>query len=192
MVLAVPRPRLRGVRAEVASSDDESDLDLDLHWPQGPPAEHGWEQHVSSNSLRKGDFFHKAGEDEVSNVGSIWKRLHGSSGDLAGRWQDEHVLTGSILSTWAVLGSAVSGAKTYSRLKSQKIPLVRAKLLDGGAIVGVRVHQERLQEVRYVLSALHDAKSISGSKDLLFDLGKLKTKLMFFEHLKPIKKNPCK
>ena len=94
--------------------------------------------------------------------------LHGSSADLAGRWEDEHVLTGSILSTWAVLGTAISGASTYSRLKVQRIPLVRAKLPDGGAIVGVRVRHERLQEVRYVLSALHDAKTktTSENKDL--------------------------
>ncbi|CAK9070815.1 unnamed protein product [Durusdinium trenchii] len=146
LVLAVPRPRLHGLRAGAASDDDESDADLDLHWPQGPPAEHGWEQHVSSAKLRKGDFFHKAGADELPNVSTIWKRLHGSSADLAGRWEDEHVLTGSILSTWAVLGTAISGASTYSRLKVQRIPLVRAKLPDGGAIVGVRVRHERLQE----------------------------------------------
>ena len=168
LVLAVPRPRLHGLRAGAASDDDESDADLDLHWPQGPPAEHGWEQHVSSAKLRKGDFFHKAGADELPNVSTIWKRLHGSSADLAGRWEDEHVLTGSILSTWAVLGTAISGASTYSRLKVQRIPLVRAKLPDGGAIVGVRVRHERLQEVRYVLSALHDAKTktTSENKDL--------------------------
>lgn len=46
----------------------------------------------------------------------------------------------------------------------QKIPLVRAKLADGGAIVGVKVHQHRLQEVRYVLSALHELRS-KGNKD---------------------------
>ena len=46
----------------------------------------------------------------------------------------------------------------------QKIPLVRAKLADGGAIVGVKVHQDRLQEVRYVLSALHELRS-KGNKD---------------------------
>ncbi|CAK9074342.1 Protein FORGETTER 1 (Protein EMBRYO DEFECTIVE 1135), partial [Durusdinium trenchii] len=165
LVLAVPRPRLHGLRAGAASDDDESDADLDLHWPQGPPAEHGWEQHVSSAKLRKGDFFHKAGADELPNVSTIWKRLHGSSADLAGRWEDEHVLTGSILSTWAVLGTAISGASTYSRLKVQRIPLVRAKLPDGGAIVGVRVRHERLQEVRYVLSALHDAKTKTTSEN---------------------------
>ena len=49
MVLAVPRPRFRGVRAgaSVAMSDEEdSDGDLDLHWPQGPPEQHGADQQV--------------------------------------------------------------------------------------------------------------------------------------------------
>ena len=48
VVLAVPRPRFRGVRAGAgaAESDDDSDADLDLHWPQGPPAEHGADQQV--------------------------------------------------------------------------------------------------------------------------------------------------
>ena len=49
MVLAVPRPRFRGVRAgaSVAMSDEEdSDGDFDLHWPQGPPEQHGADQQV--------------------------------------------------------------------------------------------------------------------------------------------------
>ena len=51
-----------------------------------------------------------------------------------------------------------------ARLKVQKIPLVRAKLADGGAIVGVKVHHDRLQEVKYVLSALHEERSSKGNK----------------------------
>ena len=58
----------------------------------------------------------------------------------------------------------------------QKIPLVRAKLADGGAIVGVKVHQDRLQEVRYVLSALHELRS-KGNKDCSMNLGKWDLKI---------------
>ena len=133
-----------------------------------------------------------------------WRDLHGASLRHAGRWQEEHVLTGSILSTWAVLGTAIRAEKTtrsgscvldrsmadgimmtscqfqlfffldrqrspeIARLQVQKIPLVRAKLADGGAIVGVKVHHDRLQEVRYVLSALHQERSSKGSKASVF------------------------
>ena len=72
----------------------------------------------------------------------------------------------------------------------QKIPLVRAKLADGGAIVGVKVHQDRLQEVRYVLSALHELRS-KGNKDRSMNLGKWDLKIsggdscwVFFKFLK--------
>ena len=59
--------------------------------------------------------------------------------------------------------SGISSASP-ARLKVQKIPLVRAKLADGGAIVGVKVHHDRLQEVKYVLSALHEERSSKGNK----------------------------
>lgn len=59
--------------------------------------------------------------------------------------------------------SSISSASA-ARLKVQKIPLVRAKLADGGAIVGVKVHHDRLQEVKYVLSALHEERSSKGNK----------------------------
>lgn len=49
----------------------------------------------------------------VSFVGlTRWRRLHGASAKSAGRWQEEHVLTGSILSTWAVLGTAIQAEKS--------------------------------------------------------------------------------
>lgn len=114
------------------------DEDLDLHWPQGCGQEKA--------SLSGLQAFRRCRPAELCGLEATWRRLHGS-----GQWEEEHVLTGSILSTWAVLGTALAA--------KQRIPLVRARLLDGGAIVGVRVRSERLQEVRYVLSALHDQKS---------------------------------
>lgn len=184
VVLAVPRPRFRGVRAG-AESDDDSDADLDLHWPQGPPAEHDADQQVSSATLRRGDFFLKTGNSELRTVESRWRELHGASARHAGRWQEEHVLTGSILSTWAVLGTAIQAERT-TRLKVQKIPLVRAKLADGGAIVGVKVHHDRLQEVKYVLSALHEERSSKGNKEANeLDVRKLSAQLEAFLRTQP-------
>ena len=70
---------------------------------------------------------------------------------------EEHVLSGSILNTWAVVGAAVGCG---SQGKPGKIPLVRAQLTGGGTVVGVRVRPEHLSEVRYALAALGGSKSV--------------------------------
>ena len=72
LVLAVPRARFRGVRAGASEEldSDDSDVDLDLHWPQGPPAGHATEQQVSSATLRRGKFFLKTNESEHPTVES--------------------------------------------------------------------------------------------------------------------------
>ena len=70
---------------------------------------------------------------------------------------------GSFFGSKFGMRSSISSASP-ARLKVQKIPLVRAKLADGGAIVGVKVHHDRLQEVKYVLSALHEERSSKGNK----------------------------
>ena len=155
-LLAVARPLLRGARlGALAESEDgdESNIEFELHWPKGPPDGHG-EQRVYAATLRKGERFCKAKASEISKVQAAWQAARSGSSH---RWHEEHVLTGSILSTWAVLGTAI-GASQSSKAP-RKIPLVRAKLVDGGAVVGVRVQPERLQEVRYVLAALCEERS---------------------------------
>ncbi|CAE7537963.1 Sbno2 [Symbiodinium microadriaticum] len=155
VVLAVARPVLRGVRlgasGQSEDEEEESDVEFELHWPQGPPAGCDLER-VYASTLRQGERFRKAKASQLGQVQSAWQAAW-QFRTASERWQEEHVLTGSILSTWAVLGTAIG---TVQSSKVRKIPLVRAKLTDGGAIVGVRVQPERLQEVRYLLSAISE------------------------------------
>ena len=158
-MLAVARPLIRSARVGalgVSEDEDESETELELHWPQ-PPAGTS-EQRVSASTLRRSEKFRKAKANELSRVQAAWKAARSGSQ----HWHEEHILTGSILSTWAVLGTAISA--TQSSKAPRKIPLVRTKLADGGAVVGVRVQPERLQEVRYVLSALCEERSSKEPK----------------------------
>ena len=156
VVLAVARPQLRGVRLGASGQSDdeqeESDVECELHWPQSPPAGCDLEHRVYASTLRQGERFRKAKTSELGQVQSAWQAAW-QLRNASERWQEEHVLTGSILSTWAVLGTAIGTAQSS---KVRRIPLVRAKLTDGGAIVGVRVQPERIQEVRYLLSAISE------------------------------------
>ncbi|CAE7803379.1 Sbno2 [Symbiodinium sp. CCMP2456] len=156
VVLAVARPLLRGVRlgasGQSEDEEEENDVEFELHWPQGPPAGCDLEQRVYASTLRQGTRFRKAKASELGQVQSAWQAAW-QLRNASERWQEEHVLTGSILSTWAVLGTAIG---TVQSSKVRRIPLVRAKLTDGGAIVGVRVQPERIQEVRYLLSAISE------------------------------------
>ncbi|CAJ1373490.1 unnamed protein product [Effrenium voratum] len=185
VVLAVARPKVQAVRAGAAdSSDEESDAELDLHWPQGPPPDASLDQRILSSTLGRGESFRRVMPSELKQVQVAWQRLHQAAS--GGRWQDEHVLTGSILSTWAVLGTAI-GAEVSSRLKKTKIPLVRAKLSDGGAVVGVRLQPDRLKEVRYVLSALYEERSSKIKADQV-DIQKLSAHVEAFLRTQPNQK----
>eukprot|EP00928_Gymnodinium_smaydae_P041733 TRINITY_DN281_c0_g1_i2.p1 TRINITY_DN281_c0_g1~~TRINITY_DN281_c0_g1_i2.p1 ORF type:complete len:1359 (-),score=307.07 TRINITY_DN281_c0_g1_i2:51-3971(-) len=165
VVLAVAKPAVRSLRGAGGGSDDDDDEPVfDLHSPEGIR-----DGAVSRDDLM--DEFCKVRANERDEAERVWKAKHAQLGD--GRWREEHVLTGSILNTWAVLGSAITNERepvARARAASKKIPLVRARLADGGAVVGVRVQPERLPEVRYALKALSEASEaaplrVSGAKD---------------------------
>lgn len=157
VVLAVARPLLRGARGPGEDEDDEDDEDkqYDLYHPEGIAARHA-SRSVTRETLR-GSSFRRTRDAERAEVEQTWKALHAAGADS--RFADEHVLSGSILNTWAVVGSAVSyvpGSHSSKRgdKSTRKIPLVRAQLAGGGSVVGVRVRPGCLQEVRYALQSL--------------------------------------
>lgn len=152
VVLAVARASAsRASRGADADSDDEERI-FDLYRP------HSGDLQVPHGDLVSGTRFNRV-QDSATNRRALeqsWRQEFAA----AGRWTEDHVLSGSILNTWAVVGSAVCGDQSYSRKAiSKKLPLVRAALADGGAVVGIRVSPQHLNQVRYALSALASQSS---------------------------------
>eukprot|EP00931_Biecheleriopsis_adriatica_P050486 TRINITY_DN29233_c0_g1_i1.p1 TRINITY_DN29233_c0_g1~~TRINITY_DN29233_c0_g1_i1.p1 ORF type:complete len:1339 (-),score=321.42 TRINITY_DN29233_c0_g1_i1:43-4026(-) len=196
VVMAIARPCFQGARAGVSSGadedEDDSEVEYDLHGPRGTVPGYSFGETASHYALNKGEMFRRASVAELPQVESTWRAAHSASSSRGGeRWSEEHVLTGSILSTWAVLGAAVRGENDYtaaSRGAQRKIPLVRSRLADGGAVVGVRVRPGRLEEVRYALAALREARSgedATSGGDKEFDVQRLSAQLEAYLRTQP-------
>jgi len=148
VLLAVARPLLHGTRG--LEEDDEDEQQFEIHDPQGGDPLYARGGSLRRESLRRSPF-RLVGSSERGELQRVWKAQHAAT--QAKRYAEEHVLSGSILNTWAVVGGAVGCTSTRSGAQ-KRIPLVRARLADGGAVVGVRVLPEHLAEVRYALNAL--------------------------------------
>jgi hypothetical protein len=150
--------------------DDDDDEPLyDLHGPRGICSRYNGR--LITRDVLQEKPFQRARDCDILAVESAWKSQLASSCDL--RWVEAHVLSGSILNTWAVVGSAMGHSSSPARAgMPRKIPLVRAQLTGGGAMVGVRIRPETLEGVRYALNAMlkqatdHRAGSSSTSAEL--------------------------
>jgi len=186
VVLAMARPLFRGSRAGVTYDEDEDDdPEYDLHGPHGLPQQFSSGRSVDKDTLSKGLVFRRAAPAELPQVERVWRATHSASEAASSRWSEEHILTGSILSTWAVLGAAVGGGSSSLQARVTKIPLVRARLVDGGAVVGVRVRPERLDEVRYVMATLREARSTASEGSGSSDIQRLSVQLEAFLRTQP-------
>merc|ERR1719362_2254860 len=161
VVLALKQQQhLQGLFRNEADDEDDDPL-FDIVWPEGSRGR-SKARPVQCESLLQHPFT-RIREGEVQQAERAWNKLHQAAGQE--RAAEEHVLSGSILNTWASVGSAVHGGMTRHGIK--KLPLVRATLSDGGAVVGVRVRPEQLEEVRYALSALQQqaSSSVAGREE---------------------------
>lgn len=136
VVLAVARSA-SPARGGSLKSRDEDDSVFDLHQPHGVSSRRS--RLITRDTLR-GPQFRRASEADRCHVERSWRRQHSAS--AGGRWAEEHVVSGNILSAWA---SALAFARPG---KPTRIPLVRAVLADGSTILGVRVRLEQVEEMR--------------------------------------------
>jgi len=150
VVLAVRRPSTAGQHRAGADEtgymyDDDDEVQFDIYTPFGMTTADS--AAVDRDTLSSPPYS-KVTHMELAEAGRVWVATFGASD----RWVEEHIISGSVLNTWSALG-AVTATQRGGQHRP-RIPLVRAQLQDGTAVVGVRVRPERLSQVRYALSAL--------------------------------------
>jgi len=173
VVLAIVRPRIvarhRG-SADPQMSDGDDDQLFDLYTPMRPAAA---KLAAVDREALSSDDFQKISNAELPAAERAWKAALASGS--AQRWTEEHVLSGSVLNTWSALSSVKQLASRRRKAGAEqphRIPLVRAQLVGGGAVVGVRVQAAQLPEVRHALASLladtrHEVQPSGGTSENL-------------------------
>lgn len=166
-VLAVAELSTRAVDSD--GEEDEDQQLFILHTPLGVFSKFpGSSRRITVGAIRDCPELHAMRAPELARMSSAWAARHESSavsGATAAerqiRFKEEHVLGGSILNVWGAVSTAVtvSSNNGWSSASSSsappKLPLMRATPEGASqAVVGVRVHPGKLNEVRYALLAL--------------------------------------
>eukprot|EP00929_Paragymnodinium_shiwhaense_P084049 TRINITY_DN44924_c0_g1_i5.p1 TRINITY_DN44924_c0_g1~~TRINITY_DN44924_c0_g1_i5.p1 ORF type:complete len:836 (-),score=150.38 TRINITY_DN44924_c0_g1_i5:341-2848(-) len=141
--------------------EDEDEMPFVLHTPLGS---HNMMPGSSSTRLTKAalqssERLRPARLQEKENIRKAWNAQYAQARSNA-RYEDDHILGGSILNVWGAVGTALAGGSSVSTWSTvQRLPLVRATPTDSAeAVVGVRIDPTKLPDVRYALRALVESR----------------------------------
>lgn len=125
----------------------------------GAPADSDWRTEYTGDDFVHDSRYERTGEDEqaLREVEAGWTALFEAT--RSKRIFHEHILTGDVLSAWRL----VVGPKTKDDPTRPRLQIVRANTKSGCAVVGMRVNEADLPNMRYIMTCQQTAAK-EGSK----------------------------